>query len=105
YFPAAKRLKKETSWSKEEQHFRLWIGPLLGALPLRFIGLKQWDELVKTLSSVHPVNQSRTTPDKVKEKTAVLSQRSREYITGTLRRILKHAYDRRMIDDAPPTGK
>src|SRR5208283_4417358 len=28
-----------------------------------------------------------------------------EYITGTLRRILRHAYDRRMVDDPPPTGK
>ena len=33
------------------------------------------------------------------------SARSKEYITGTLRRILKHAYDRRMVNDAPPTGK
>jgi integrase len=87
YFPAAKRSKKETSWEKEEQHFRLWIEPLFGKLPLRTIGLKQWDELVKTLSS------------------AGMSPRSKEYITGTLRRILKHAYDRRMVDDPPPTGK
>lgn len=87
YFPAAKQSKKGNSWIKEEQHFRLWIGPLLGALPLRTIGLPQWDELVKALS------------------TAGLTARSKEYITGTLRRILKHAYDRRMIDDAPPTGK
>jgi len=87
YFPAAKLSKKENSWEKEEQHFRLWIGRLLGEMPLRSIGLAQWDELVKTLSN------------------AGLSQRMREYITGTLRRILKHAYDRRMIDDPPPSGK
>jgi integrase len=87
YFPAAKRSKKENSWQKEEQHFRLWIEPLLGALPLRSIGLRQWDELVKSLSKNS------------------MSARSKEYITGTLRRVLKHAYDRRMIDDAPPTGK
>jgi len=87
YFPAAQRSKKQSSWVKEDQHFKRWIGPLLGNLPLRSIGLKQWDELVKTLSS------------------AGLSQRSKEYITGTLRRILKHAYDRRMADEAPPTGK
>jgi len=87
YFPAAKRSKKESSWIKEEQHFKLWIEPLLGQATLRSISLKQWDELVKTLSSAN------------------LSQRSKEYITGTLRRILKHAYDRRMLDEAPPTGK
>ena len=87
YFPAAKRSKKESSWVKEGQHFRLWIEPLLGKLPLRSIELKQWDELSKTLAS------------------AGMSPRSKEYITGTLRRILKHAYDRRMVNDAPPTGK
>ncbi len=87
YLPAAKRSKKQSSWEKEEQHFRLWIGPLLGGLPIRSIGLKQWDELVKTLSA------------------AGLSPRMKEYVTGTLRRALKHAYDRRMVDEAPPTGK
>jgi len=34
YFPAAQRSKKANSWSKEETHFRLWIEPLLGKLPL-----------------------------------------------------------------------
>lgn len=87
YYPVAQRSKKQCSWSKEELHFRKWISPILGTLPMRDIGLKQWDELVKTLSA------------------AGLSPRSKEYITGTLRRILKHAYDRRMVDDPPPTGK
>jgi integrase len=87
YFPAAQRSKKENSWCKEETHFRLWIGPLFGKLPLRSIRLLQWDELVKTLSAKG------------------LSPRTKEYITGTLRRILKHAYDRRMVDDSPPSGK
>ena len=87
YLPAAKRSKKENSWEKEEQHFRLWIGPLLGKLTIRSIGLKQWDELVKTLSN------------------ADLSPRMKEYVTGTLRRVLRHGYDRRMVDDPPPTGK
>jgi len=87
YFPAAQRSKKQCSWEKEESHFKHHIGPLLGGLTLRSIGLSQWDELVKTLSA------------------AGLSTRSKEYITGTFRRILKHAYDRRMVDDAPPSGK
>jgi len=87
YFPAAQRSKKANSWCKEETHFRLWIEPLFGKLPLRSIGLKQWDELVKTLSAKG------------------LSPRSKEYICGTLRRILKHAYDRRLVDDSPPSGK
>ena len=87
YFPAARLSKKKNSWEKEEQHFRMWIGPLLGGMPLRNIKLEQWDELVKTLS------------------VAGKSQRTREYITGTLRRIMKHAYERRLTAEAPPTGK
>ncbi len=87
YFPAAQRSKKQCSWEKEGTHFTKWIGPLLGGLTLRSIGISQWDELVKTLSA------------------AGLSPRSKEYITGTFRRILKHAYDRRMVDEAPPSGK
>ncbi len=87
YFPAAKRKKKESSWSKEETHFRLWISPIMGAMPLKDISLHQWDELVKTLS------------------TAGKSQRTRLYVTGTLRLILKHACERRLINEGPPSGK
>lgn len=102
YFPAAKRSKKESSYQKEEQHFRLWIEPLLGSLPLRSIGLKQWDELVETFG---PARSKDNALKETGNRTCSLSQRSHEYITGTLRRILKHAYDRRMMDDPPPTGK
>jgi len=87
YFPAAKLAKQKNSWEKEEQYFRLRISPLLGDLPLKDIKLEQWDELVKTLAAA---NQSL---------------RSREYIIGTLRRIMKHAYERRLVSEAPPTGK
>lgn len=87
YFPAAKRKKKESSWSKEETHFRLWISPIMGAMPLKDISLHQWDELVKTLS------------------TAGKSQRTRLYVAGTLRLILKHACERRLINEGPPSGK
>lgn len=100
YFPAAKRSKKESSWIKEQQHFKLWIKPLLGELTLGSIGLKQWDELVKSLAIGRIVQRKGGVPI-----TVIPSQRSKEYITGTLRRILKHAYDRRMVDEAPPTGK
>lgn len=87
YLPVAQRSKKQSSCAKEEQHFNRWIAPIMGDMPLQSICLKQWDELVKTLSA------------------AGLSARMKEYVTGTLRRILRHAYDRRMVDDAPPTGK
>jgi integrase len=86
FFPVAQRSKQPMSWAKEESHFRLWLGPIMGDMPLKSIGLKQWDELVKTVSS------------------AGLSPRTQQYITGTLRRILKHACDHRLIDEAPPSG-
>jgi hypothetical protein len=55
--------------------FPFGIEPIFGNLPLRSIGLKQWDELVKTPAA------------------AGLSPRSKEYVTGTLRRIMKHGYE------------
>jgi len=87
YFPVAQRSKEFSSWVKEQQHFTRWLSPIMGNMPLKEIRLDQFDELVKTLTS------------------SGLSPRSKEYITGTLRRILKHAYDRRRVDDSPPSGK
>ena len=37
YLPLSKQHKKELSWKREEQHFRLWIKPVLESLPLRQI--------------------------------------------------------------------
>ncbi len=78
---------KPTAFVKEESHWRTWIKPELGALPLRAIGVEQWDALTRTLAK------------------AGLSQRSLEYITGTLRRIVKHARERRIVSEAPPSGR
>jgi len=87
YAPAAKAKKKATTWAKEVQHFRSWIGPLLGRERLEDIDLPHWDDLVKRLD------------------TAGLSARSKEYITGTLRRILRFAFDRRVTKIPPPSAK
>jgi len=37
YFPIAKTSKKPESWKKEEQHFRLYLEPILGKKPLKDI--------------------------------------------------------------------
>lgn len=87
YFPFAKQRKGERSWKREESLYRMWIAPSLEAIPLREIDLQQWDDFVRILDD------------------ADLSQRSKEYATGTLRRILKHAYERRIISQPPPSGK
>ncbi len=87
YYKAAQKSKKAVSYNKEESHYRIWLSPLLGHIPLNDIKLEQWDLLTDALSK------------------AKLSKRTQEYVTGTLRRILKHAYHRRLIDEAPPSGK
>lgn len=86
FFPHAQRTKKACSWIREEQHFRLWLAPELGMLPLVSIGMQQWDALMQTLHK------------------AGLSQRSREYIAGTMRRVLRHAQDRGLPVQVP-SGK
>ena len=87
FYEHAKLTKKMTSAEKEESHWRLWLSPTLGDVPLRKIDLPQWDLLVSTLNS------------------SKKSKRYIEYITGTLRRVLKHAYERGLVGVPPPTGK
>ncbi|QJB57384.1 site-specific integrase [Pseudodesulfovibrio sp. zrk46] len=87
YLKFAQTKKKQSTWEKEEGHYRLWLSPCLGERPLRHIGMPEWDELVANLTS--------------KKK----APRTVEYVTGTLRRILKYAYERQIVDEAPPSGK
>ena len=86
YWPHATRTKKRSSWIKEDQHFTKWLAPTLGRLAVVEIALPQWDALMKTLDK------------------AGLSQRSKEYISGTARRVLRHAKERGLAVDIP-TGK
>lgn len=76
YLPHAKRIKKEVSWAKEESLFKHWISPVMGRLPLLEVDFSHWDKML-------------TKMDKAK-----LSQRTKEYAAGTLRRIMRHAQDR-----------
>lgn len=76
YKDHAQRTKKASSFRSEDGHMRVWILPLLGDMPLVQIGFTEWDALVRSMSAAN------------------LSQRTREYATGTLRRLLRHAQDR-----------
>ncbi len=78
---------KATSFRREEDIYTLHLKPVLGDVPLRDMDLGQWDRLTRRLD-----RQGK-------------AQRTKEYITGVLRRVLKHAYERKVIDEAPPTGK
>ena len=81
------RATKPGAFDREERIWRCWLKLNLGGVPINQIGLEQWDHLVQTVTK------------------AGLSERSREYITGTLRRIIKHARERRVVVEAPPTGR
>jgi integrase len=87
YYRQAQRTKKASSYDKEESHFRLWLSPALGHVPIREIDILHWDGLVETLTAANK------------------SKRTIEYVTGTLRRILKHAYHRGLVKIPPPSGK
>lgn len=81
-----KSLARPVAFEKEASHWQHWIKPHLGDTPLRSIGLEQWYSFVNTL------------------RQANLSQRTVEYICGTLRRIHKHAFQQRIISEAPPSA-
>jgi len=81
-----KSLARPVAFEKEASHWKHWLEPQLGATPMRAIGSEQWYALVNS------VRQSG------------LTQRSVEYICGTLRRILKHALQQRIIPEAPPSA-
>lgn len=81
-----KSLARPIAFSKEASHWQHWLEPQLGDMPLRSIGLEQWYTFVNTL------------------RQANLSQRTVEYICGTLRRILKLALQQRIITETPPSA-
>jgi len=87
YYEHAARTKKAVSAEKEQSHYKHWLSPILGAIPLLKIDLLQWDLLVQTMTS------------------AKKSKRTIEYVTGTLRRLLKHAYHRGLINVPPQTDE
>jgi len=76
YREHAQRTKKASSFRSEDGHMRVWILPLLGDTPLVQIGFAEWDALVRNMSC------------------GKLSQRTKEYAAGTLRRLMRHAQDR-----------
>ncbi|MGE4299114.1 MAG: tyrosine-type recombinase/integrase [Desulfovibrionaceae bacterium] len=45
YAPAASQTKKPETWRTEEHHFRIWLAPRFGSLPLREIDPRELDTL------------------------------------------------------------
>ncbi len=86
YYAFGKRSKKANTFEKEESHFKHWLEPNLGDKPITEINIEDWDRLMRLFDK------------------ADLKPRTKEYISGTLRRIMRHARDRG-ITTAIPTGR
>jgi len=85
YFPIAKTNKKKVSWEKEESHFRLWIEPAIGKIPLKDLRQFHLERLKKTLLD------------------AGKSARTIQYIFSTVRVVWNHARKDRLIEGDSPT--
>lgn len=78
---------KTKAFKREDALWRTWLLPALGILPMRDIKHEQWDQLVQSMTK------------------AGMSERTREYATGTLRRIVNHAVERQVVNVNPPSGR
>ncbi|MBE1426729.1 integrase [Desulfomicrobium macestii] len=88
YLAFAKTKKGESSWEKEESHYRNWISQVLGDVPIRELyRLEHWDKLMAVLVDAN------------------LAPRTRQYVAFTLRQCVVHAYKRGMVDAPPPQLK
>jgi integrase len=85
YFPIARTNKKKVSWSKEESHFRLWIEPAIGPIPLKDLRPLHLERLKKTLLDARK------------------SARTIQYIFSTIRVVWNHARKNWIIEGDSPT--
>jgi len=85
YLPIAKTSKKKVSWAKEESHFRLWIEPAIGSIPLKDLRPLHLERLKKTLLDARK------------------SARTIQYIFSTIRVVWNHARKNRIIEGDSPT--
>lgn len=83
YYEQSKITKKESSYEREEQLFRLYITPILG------------DMFLDEITAVHY--------QRVLENVLKRSPRTQEYTIGTLRRILLKAWDLKYLKKEPDT--
>lgn len=87
YFPVAKDSKKPGSFLKEEQHFRLWIKPVLGNRPFKTIKPIHIEKIKKNISS-----EGR-------------SPRTVQYVFATIRQVWNRARADGLVFDDSPTKK
>jgi site-specific recombinase XerD len=84
YYPVSQTSKKPQSYKKENQHFKLWIHPILGNLPLKEITAFAIEKVKKKLLD------------------AGKSPRLTQYVLATIRQVWNHARrDRFVMGDSP----
>lgn len=86
YYPFAMAQKKKCSWVKEEQHFRRWISPVIGKIPLKAVSALHVERIKKNMS------------------TGGMAPRSIEYVLATLRQVYRHARRIGHFQNDPPTA-
>jgi integrase len=78
------RLKLET-WNKAESHVKVWIDPVTGVLPIRFIGLEHVQKIKERLAK------------------AGRSPRTLQYVFRTFEVVWDAAVDKKLVSGKPPT--
>ncbi|WBF66014.1 site-specific integrase [Desulfovibrio subterraneus] len=87
YLETAARKKQPQSLDKEISHYKKWLHPYLGSMPIKDIDLDTWDYFLNVMTK------------------AGLAPRTRQYVCLTLRQLLNHAFARKVVKAAPPSGK
>ena len=87
YLETAARKKQPQSLYKEISHYKKWLHPYLGSMPIKDIDLDTWDYFLNVMTK------------------AGLAPRTRQYVCLTLRQLLNHAFARKVVKAAPPSGK
>ena len=85
YFPISKTSKKKSSFLHEEIHFRLWLDPVIGALPIREISKFDVERIKKKMMD------------------AKKAPRTIQYVLATLRQIWNMARSSGIVSSDSPT--
>jgi integrase len=99
YYPTAKRDKKPMSHKTEWGHFKNWIEPAIGAIPLKDLRPLHLERLKKTLLEAEKIKKDAPTETVKNPKSA----RTIQYIFATIRSTWNMARKHRVIEGDSPT--
>jgi len=99
YYPIAKRSKKPMSHLTEWGHFKNWIQPAIGEIPLKDLRPLHLERLKKTLLEAEKIDKDAPTKTVKNPK----SPRTIQYIFATIRGAWNMARKHRVIEGDSPT--